>query len=632
MTGLPVARRAAWSLRPRLLSELVVVVPAAFPAALWTVALQGRTSFAGLSARWMATFLLALLAVAMWARLSEAYLSEASLPAEAAAAGLVPAAAVAGGVLLALYGSEGAYHRFVNEPLLKGLALPATALLVLAAPVFGAGREAASVLVRGRGLLIAVTLGAVGALQAVHLVHVATDDLIRYWAIADAWLQGTGYPVTEGVPGSGGFYLIDQPLYPLLVLPAIRLLGHRYLALHAPLILANLVVPFVFYGLARATGASRTGALGLALAVVCFPYYQVYALGAADPEPLWAVEAGLLLLLALRVTEGNRRYWEWGALGLAAGAAALTRPEGTLYAGAALVGLAVHTRLRDRGWWVAAAVFALPVGLFALFLWRDFGVLSPTGWLRIAGLRYLGPNLGLVVGRDLPQYAEGAGLPLPGVVGLAAGAGLLGLVLFGMWRLWRWYPALRFVPVALALNLAVILLTPTDFAGDVMSPQTFLRHLSVLFPWTVPALAVCLPRGSRAAPRLAALFGAVVVAELVVLGGVTARDQAQQATLLTRDPYVLATDLWAAQDPLPWLQIVPGEGRARRIDPRMDYVGFRRGLFAAVRPYDQHAVDAGRAHVLASGVFALAGLAGVGAACAYAAVSSRKAPAAASTV
>jgi hypothetical protein len=198
--------------------------------------------------------------------------------------------------------------------------------------------------------------------------------------------------------------------------------------------------------------------------------------------------------------------------------------------------------------------------------------------------------------------------------------------------MWRVFPALRFVPFALALNLAVILLTPTDFAGDVMSPQTFLRHVSVLFPWTVPALALCLPRGSRSPARLAALFGAVVVAELVVLGGVTARDQAQQANLLTRDPYVLATDLWSAQDPLPWLQIVPGEGRARRIDPRMDYLGFRRGLFAAVRPYDQHADDAGRAYVLATGVFALAGLAGTGAACAYAAVSSRKAPAAAATV
>ena len=62
----------------------------------------------------------------------------------------------------------------------------------------------------------------------------------------------------------------------------------------------------------------------------------------------------------------------------------------------------------------------------------------------------------------------------------------------------------------------------------------------------------------------------------------------------------------------------------------MDYLGFRRGLFAAVAPYDQHLNDAGRAYALASGVFALAGLAGVGAGCAYARASSRKASAAAS--
>jgi hypothetical protein len=199
-------------------------------------------------------------------------------------------------------------------------------------------------------------------------------------------------------------------------------------------------------------------------------------------------------------------------------------------------------------------------------------------------------------------------------------------------RLWRVYPALRFVPFVLALNLAVILLTPPDFAGDVMSPQTFLRHLSVLFPWLVPGLALLLPRRPRSPALLAAGFGALVVAEVLLLAGVTGRVQARQATILTSDPYVLATDLWKAQDPLPWLRIVPGEGRGRQIDPRMDYLGFRRGLFAAVAPYDQHLNDAGRAYALASGVIAVAGLAGVGAGCAYGRASSRQASAAASTV
>ena len=608
--GIPLAGAAPGG---AVLGTALVALPAALPAALWTVALQGRTGLGGLSVRWTATFLLLLVAIALWARFGER-----AQTAPAAAAGLIPAAAFAGVALLSLYGSETVYHRFVHEPVLKGLTLPATVLLVLAAPVFGAGREGAAVLARHRGLLVAVTLGGAGLTQAGHLLNVATDDLIRYWAIADALLQGAGYPVTEGVPGGGGFYLIDQPLYPLLILPAFQALGHRYLALHVPLLLANLAVPFVFYALARATGTSRPGALGLALVLVCFPLYQVYALSAADPEALWAVEAGLLLLFAMRVTapEGSgsavarRRLGAWAGLGLAAAAAALTRPEGTLYAGAALIGLALTTRLRRPGWWLAAALCGLPVALFSLFLWREFGVLSPSGWQRIAGPQYVLPNLGIVLRQDLPHYADVAGLPWAAVSGVVLGLALLGLSLLGLWRLWWRFPALRFVPFALAANAGVVLLTPPDFAGDVMSPQTFLRHLSVTFPWLVPALALCLPARPRSVAVLSGAFAVLLVAELAVLGAVTARNQAQQSTILTRDPYVLATDLWRAQDPLPWLRIVPGEGRSRRIDPRMDYIGFRRGLFGAMQAFDQHVDDAGRAYVLACGVIALAGLAG----------------------
>ncbi|HEX2516830.1 MAG TPA: hypothetical protein VH257_19145, partial [Chloroflexota bacterium] len=398
----------AW---PRVVfAWLSLLLLAALPAALWTVALLGRSSVAGLSGRWVATWLLGTLAIVLWVRWAG---HGRSLP--ALAAGLAPAGALAGAALLALYASDGAYHRFVHEPLGKGLLLPATAVLALGAPAFAAGREMGAVLARGRGLLVAVTLGGVGVLQALHLLNVATDDLIRYWAIADAFLQGMGYPVTEGTPGGGGFYLIDQPLYPLLILPAFQALGHRYLALHVPLMVANAVLPFVFFALARATGTSRPGALGLSLAVLCFPYYQVYALGAADPEPLWAVQAGLLLWLAMRVSDDGRDVplWEWGALGLAAAAAALTRPEGTLYAGLALLGLGWHTRLRRPGWWLATTVCAVPVALFSLFLWGELGVLSPSGWLRIASPGHLGPNLSVVLRQDLPRYAEVAGLPSP---------------------------------------------------------------------------------------------------------------------------------------------------------------------------------------------------------------------------
>ncbi len=753
----------------RLRSWAVTAALAAPPAALWTVALWGRTSVAGLSGRWLATLVCLALAVALWARLAGGRAASGRhwlvpryglLP----ATGLLPAASFSAVLLGALHFSDAVHHRFVFEPLLKGVSLPLCMLLVLAAPgIAGAagawGRApaggrlpaAAAALqdtLPGRATLVGgVTLGAAGLLQAVSLINVATDDLIRYWSIADAMLSGAGYPVTEGSPRAGGFYLIDQPLYPFLLLPSFRLLGHRYLALHLPLIMANVALPFVFYGLARAAmantpegteagraaspasvpsgappgapqptarGASprrgaterdareRVAGLWLALVVLCFPYYQVYALGAADPEPLWAVEAGLLLLMAMRLTlkspgaggrahvprdgcevspaapQGSpsnaptlawgvtprhrrrphgrwdlepgmwdrgtrRRLLEWAALGLAGAAAGLTRPEGTLYAGVTMLGLAWWYRvalwrgvrvLLDRrappadaaGYLLAGALCAVPIGLFTLFLWHEFGVLSAAGWLEIAGLRYLLPNLGIVVGQDVPYYAEAIGLPLPAQSGPILALGLLGIVLTALWRQWQRQPALRFVPVALTLNLMVILLTPTDFAGDVLSPQTFLRHLSVLFPWLVGPLALVVP-SPRGITALA--MGALLLAELSVLGSVTGRTLAGAPTILTSDPYVLATDLWQAPDALPRLPFSRDAHGTLTIDPGFDYLGFRRGLFSAVRPYDQHVNDAGRAHILATGVVALAGL---GTAAGYASTNARKAAPAAATV
>lgn len=741
-----------------LRSWAVTAALAAPPAALWTVALWGRTSIAGLSGRWLATLVCLALAVALWAGLAGRRASPGGpwlvpragrLP----AAGLLPAASLCAVLLGALHFSDAVHHRFVFEPLLKGASLPASILLVLAAPgIAGAagawGRApaggrlpAAAAALRdtlpGRATLVCgVTLGAAGLLQAMSLINVATDDLIRYWSIADALLSGAGYPVTEGSPRAGGFYLIDQPLYPFLLLPSFWLLGHRYLALHLPLIIANVALPFVFYGLARVATAmtvegtdkgrasgpaggpaeSRVGAqqpggrgarervagLWLALVVLCFPYYQVYALGAADPEPLWAVEAGLLLLMAMRLTlkspgaggwahapgdgrevppaapQGSlsgapslawgvtprhrrrpdgrwhlgprkwdrgtgRRLLEWAALGLTGAAAGLTRPEGTLYAGLTMLGLAWWYRsalrrgVRDllarrappadaAGYLLAGTLCAVPIGFFTLFLWQEFGVLSAAGWLEIAGLRYLLPNLGVVAGRDIPYYADAIGLPLPALSGPILASGLLGIVLTALWRQWQRRPALRFVPVALALNLMVILLTPTDFAGDVLSPQTFLRHLSVLFPWLVGALALIVP-SPRGITALA--MGALLLAELSVLGSVTGRTLAGAPTILTSDPYVLATDLWQAPDALPRLPFSRDAHGALTIDPRFDYLGFRRGLFSAVRPYDQHVNDAGRAHILATGVVALAGL---GAAAGYPSTRVRKASVAAATV
>jgi hypothetical protein len=328
----------------------------------------------------------------------------------------------------------------------------------------------------------------------------------------------------------------------------------------------------------------------------------------------------------------------------------------------------------------------VPVAAFSVFLLGQFGIPWPAGWANVAGPQYVLPNALVVWRQVLPHYAAVAGLPAPAVSGpaLATAAGALCVV--GLIRLWRAWPALRFVPVALALNLGVIFSSPTYLTPDLFSPATFFRHLSVLLPWLVPPLALLLSgrggsgqqepfgrepaadggrRTLRCAPSPAALGQAadggpgegtlrrdrggpqssvlgplprpaagrgtgptviwpvlravpwaaavaLLVWELAVLGASTARDQAARPTILTSDPYVLGTDLWRAPDQLPELPFTRRSGSAPgppAVDPAFDYLAFRRGLFAAVGPYDLHVNDAGRAYVLAAGVFALAGLA-----------------------
>jgi hypothetical protein len=55
--------------------------------------------------------------------------------------------------------------------------------------------------------------------------------------------------------------------------------------------------------------------------------------------------------------------------------------------------------------------------------------------------------------------------------------------------------------------------------------------------------------------------------------------------------------------------MVPGPGNGSSVDPSFDYLGFRKVLFEAVRPVDQHIEDDGRAWALAIAIFGMAGLA-----------------------
>ncbi len=218
--------------------------------------------------------------------------------------------------------------------------------------------------------------------------------------------------------------------------------------------------------------------------------------GPIPPHPLW--ERGL----------GGEGVRDWLLLGAAAATAVLTRPEGVLYVAPLFAGLVWRERRsvlshRAKGVWLAVAVCAAPVAAFSAFLWSRFGIVWPAGWTNVAGPRFVADNLRLVWRQDLAHYAAAAGLPAPAATGPAIALLLSAVTLVGLWRLCQRWPNLWFVPVALLLNVAVIFVSPTFLTPDLFSPGTFFRHLSVLFPWLVPAWASLLTKdeGRRTNPR-----------------------------------------------------------------------------------------------------------------------------------
>ncbi|HET7772142.1 MAG TPA: hypothetical protein VFN74_25440, partial [Chloroflexota bacterium] len=294
------------------------VVAALPPAVLWTLALLGRSSWDALSARWLVACGLAWAALVLWTG-----------GARAAWLGLLPAALLSGAAVGVLYVSPEAYHAWVFTPRPKGLLVPVSVLLALSAPALTSGNAAGWVAKRWRWLLAAL-LGGYALAQGLSYSQVATDDLIRYWAIADAWAAGSPYAVAEGDPAARQFYLVDVPVYPALVATAFAMVGHRYAALHMPLVVANVALPLLLYAAGRAAGGTRLVAAGVALALTALPMAQIYAFGSAEPDPLWAALLAALVWLGTRLARpdgATRSRGEWVALGVVAALLVLTRPE-----------------------------------------------------------------------------------------------------------------------------------------------------------------------------------------------------------------------------------------------------------------------------------------------------------------
>jgi hypothetical protein len=258
----------------------------------------------------------------------------------------------------------------------------AGALAVAAAPPRPAGEPSAPA---GRAALgLAVAALAICALAVLQQALSTPDggwDAMMIWNLRARMLWHAGADVRAAFPAD---VVSSHPDYPFL-LPALVAAGWTAVGSPAPavplaisLTCAASCVVVLAAGLARVAGR-RAAALGVAL-LASLPYFPR---AAADQSAdvvvaLFLTSAGAAAWLAIDC--GSRRLL--ALAGLLAGAAALTKDEGALFALSLGAGILLRGRapLRERAGDLAAfaAGAAAPV---AVLLWFKLGVAPPTSAL-----------------------------------------------------------------------------------------------------------------------------------------------------------------------------------------------------------------------------------------------------------
>ena len=448
--------------------------------------------------------------------------------------------------------------------------------------VLGTVRLAASTNVR---VVVTLSLLLIGALQAASYSAVTMDDLLHYWSVADnvSW-RGT-YPFWSN--------RTDLPVFPMTLLVSFGLLGHTYHAALAPLFVANLFLPLAIFGAARAFEVSRTVAYVVAVLSVVFPLIQVYSLGAVEPDPIFILLLALATLVVGRIVRApERRGWAV-LLGLLAGLAATTRPEGPLYAGLFVLGAIIATRRAATG--LAALSAAAVIAPFVVYVYSGLGRPWPT-----AGQSF-----------SLPQFIENAGVigsstwPAASRVVLMNDvrfAILMGLILalfaFGSLALAGRYPGLILIPLAAVINIigTVGLSASTIRPGEL---SEFVRHIAYPTPIVAVMVALgvgsasrCFGQGPRSRFSTAALATAAAVylaaGSLYVLGTPEEYFHGHNSgSLLTNQVYVNAPELWQNPFYLPCLPCPETE---------WDFTNFRADLFDWYRPFNNRSDSAGTSY------------------------------------
>ncbi len=597
-----------------------------------TVFLLGRANPLQATKPWLAALLAAFLVLALWQstfairlfRLPKDHGVAALRPALAGLSALtIAAAALDGGV----YISDAVNHDLTVDPAFRG-AFVVVAIVVL----YATHRLQEAFLHRSHGVslveslvselsrhgpaAVIVTTAAIGALVGTSYVTVIGDDYARYWAIADALGGGWGYPASEvgSVYQAGGMssYLVDLPGLPVAMLLSFALLGHNVLAAMLPALLGGSLFTLMMYLALRELTGDVALSFVTAVAFGLFPLFSFYVLRAGEPDPVFVSLLMALAFVATRCDEASRRGWSWAALGLVAGLAALTRPEGIAYLGLTFLTLAISHRT-DRRFWLAVLVSAALLAAFSATTLLTFGVPWPTSFVGTAKLENATQNIDGLVRYALPRYSAALGLPEALLV--AASVLLAGLYGIGGWLLARRRPGLIFLALAPAVNVAMFLLVSPALTRP-QQPYDFFRRASYELPYVALvgsyAMALALRRLTRHHwGRLALYLILALSTPLVAYEGRLWAEPEETYDLgtqvLTSGLYVQATDMAAHPYALPRLPF-EWDGHSVVVAKSFDYMDFRTKLTAFFAPMDLHGTNRARGYPSASLAIFLVGL------------------------
>ena len=406
-----------------------------------------------------------------------------------------------------------------------------------------------------------VSLLGIGVLQAASYSSVAIDDLGRYWSIADSMANGYGYNIwhagSSTAQGLEGSRWMDLPVLPILLRVSFSFTGHTFGAALLPMALANMFLPQLTFCAARALGVGKTVAFVAAVLLILTPTFQIYSLGAAEPDAIFAI---LVVSVVWAQARALRKSFqpEWIYLGVLAGLLGLVRPEGPLYA-LLLVGIAVVSK---PSWRSCGAIASMMIVLTP-FIALSFDLIGRPWPQQPQGLAIesLTQNLDLArlhvwefVARVL-LLNDGR---FPVLVGVLAVAFLLGSRALASRQL-----ALLALPLAVLGNLVVTMsISPVALSAD--EPQEFLRHVGPCVPCICSCCSVrsgcgeaygCAPANEEA--LVIRVFG-VIMAGYFTVGSLYLLATPEEfhhgnrsGSLLRSDIYVHAESLWRHPIELP---------------------------------------------------------------------------------